>query len=119
VVRRRTGGMNLYSVWWMIMQFEAYGFRIQRLANDSQSRASQSFLQLVAVNGPFSGMNICGFSAARSGALACCWIVKCQMLGCPMNDVICTCQMTERPNDQIVQLGLLGPWVIRSFDKCM
>ena len=34
---------------------------------------------------------------------------KCQMLGCPMNDVICSCQMTQLPNDQIVQLGY---WVV-------
>ena len=46
-----------------------------------------------------------------------CWIMvhwvlldrKCQILGCPMNDVICSCQMTQLPNDQIVQLGY---WVV-------
>src|SRR5258707_15493386 len=41
------------------------------------------------------------------GALACCWVRQCQMLGCPMYDVECICQTTQRPN---VTSGRLVIW---------
>src|SRR2546427_6079460 len=48
-----------------------------------------------------------GTSAFDSGALNCCFALQCQMLGCPMNDVICTCQATLLLKDPITQVHYL------------
>src|SRR5439155_20141671 len=45
----------------------------------------------------------------QGNGVGCCFALQCQMLGCPLNDVICSCQMTQLPNDQIVPLGY---WVV-------